>query len=163
MGLFFNKPADVAGSATPAILVGMFVAFGGVLFGYVRLFQILPCQQLTRTSYDTGTIGGILAMKYWRQLFSTGYINPEDDHPDVTASQTSEIVSILSAGTFFVSLLVWFVYNSVLTMCNQGRAVIGTNSRLHRTSVGHDLQYWSVHYRCDFTNRGNCDPNVRCR
>lgn len=54
-------------------------------------------------SYDTGTIGGILAMKYWRQLFSTGYINPQDNFPDVTASQTSEIVSILSAGTFFVS------------------------------------------------------------
>lgn len=42
-------------------------------------------------------------MKYWRKLFSTGYINPGDNFPDVTASQTSEIVSILSAGTFFVS------------------------------------------------------------
>lgn len=26
-----------------------------------------------RNSYDTGTIGGILAMKYWKDLFSTGY------------------------------------------------------------------------------------------
>jgi MFS transporter, SP family, sugar:H+ symporter len=43
---FLNKPADMAGSAMPAILIGSFVAFGGVLFGY-----------------DTGTIGGILAMK----------------------------------------------------------------------------------------------------
>lgn len=43
-------------------------------------------------------------MKYWRQLFSTGYINPKDNFPDVTAAQTSEIVSILSAGTFFVRL-----------------------------------------------------------
>lgn len=48
MGLLFNKPDDVAGSALPAILIGAFVAFGGVLFGY-----------------DTGTIGGILAMPYW--------------------------------------------------------------------------------------------------
>lgn len=44
-------------------------------------------------------------MKYWRELFSTGYINPKDGLPDVDASQTSEIVSILSAGTFFGALL----------------------------------------------------------
>ncbi|KAL2395781.1 Major facilitator-type transporter ecdD [Exophiala dermatitidis] len=87
MGFLFNKPADVPGSAAPAIIIGCFVAFGGILFGY-----------------DTGTIGGILAMKYWRKLFSTGYINPKDNLPDVSASQTSEIVSILSAGTFFGAL-----------------------------------------------------------
>jgi hypothetical protein len=34
MGFLFNKPADVPGSALPSILVGMFVAFGGILFGY---------------------------------------------------------------------------------------------------------------------------------
>ena len=43
-------------------------------------------------------------MSYWRKEFSTGYINPKDGLPDVTASQTSEIVSILSAGTFFGAL-----------------------------------------------------------
>lgn len=41
MGLLFNKPADVAGSATPAILVGVFVAFGGVLFGLVQICQAI--------------------------------------------------------------------------------------------------------------------------
>jgi MFS transporter, SP family, sugar:H+ symporter len=87
MGLMLKKPEHVAGSAAPAIIIGCFVAFGGVLFGY-----------------DTGTIGGILGMKYWRKLFSTGYINPKDNYPDVTASQSSEIVSILSAGTFFGAL-----------------------------------------------------------
>lgn len=56
------------------------------------------------SSYDTGTISGILAMKYWRELFSTGYINPKDGLPDVTSSQSSEIVSLLSAGTFFGAL-----------------------------------------------------------
>lgn len=32
--LKINKPQDEAGAAWPAICVGMFVAFGGVLFGY---------------------------------------------------------------------------------------------------------------------------------
>jgi SP family sugar:H+ symporter-like MFS transporter len=35
MGLALKKPDGVAGSAAPAILVGLFVAFGGVLFGFV--------------------------------------------------------------------------------------------------------------------------------
>ncbi len=43
-------------------------------------------------------------MKYWRRLFSTGYKNPKDRLPDITASQSSMIVSLLSAGTFFGSL-----------------------------------------------------------
>lgn len=43
-------------------------------------------------------------MKYWRELFSTGYINPKDHFPDVTSSQSSMIVSLLSAGTFFGAL-----------------------------------------------------------
>ena len=42
-------------------------------------------------------------MKYWKEHFSTGY---RDAHGqlDVSASQSSEIVSILSAGTFFGAL-----------------------------------------------------------
>ncbi|KAI4225962.1 MAG: hypothetical protein L6R36_003534 [Xanthoria steineri] len=87
MGVMIKKPEDVPGSAVPAILIGLFVSFGGILFGY-----------------DTGTIGGILAMPYWRDLFSTGYRNPEDGNLDVTPSQSSTIVSLLSAGTFFGAL-----------------------------------------------------------
>ncbi|KAL8681452.1 MAG: hypothetical protein Q9186_002458 [Xanthomendoza sp. 1 TL-2023] len=87
MGIMIKKPEHVAGSAAPAILIGLFVAFGGVLFGY-----------------DTGTIGGILAMPYWRRTFSTGYLNTEDGLADVSPSQSSTIVSLLSAGTFFGAL-----------------------------------------------------------
>lgn len=53
--------------------------------------------------YDTGTIGGILAMPYWQDLFSTGYKNASG-HLDVSPQQSSAIVSILSAGTFFGAL-----------------------------------------------------------
>ncbi|EOD50236.1 putative mfs monosaccharide protein [Neofusicoccum parvum] len=87
MPFMLKKPADTPGSALPAILIGLFVAFGGILFGY-----------------DTGTIGDILGMDYWQNQFSTGYVNPKTNHLDVTSDQTSEIVSILSAGTFFGAL-----------------------------------------------------------
>jgi sugar porter (SP) family MFS transporter len=43
-------------------------------------------------------------MKYWKDTFSTGYKNPDTGELDVDASQTSTIVSILSAGTFFGAL-----------------------------------------------------------
>ncbi|EKV19795.1 MFS monosaccharide transporter, putative [Penicillium digitatum] len=87
MGFALKRPDDAVGSAAPAIMIGLFVAFGGVLFGY-----------------DTGTISGILAMKKWREMFSTGFINEKDHLPDVTSSQSSMIVSLLSAGTFFGAL-----------------------------------------------------------
>ncbi|KAF2738660.1 general substrate transporter [Polyplosphaeria fusca] len=74
-----KKPDDVAGASWPAIVIGLFVAFGGVLFGY-----------------DTGTISGILAMPYWLKEFtSTG---------ELPGNDKSLIVSILSAGTFFGAL-----------------------------------------------------------
>jgi len=79
--MVLKKPEGEAGAAWPAIVVGLFVAFGGVLFGY-----------------DTGTISGILAMPYWKQSFST---QPDGE---ISASQDSLIVSILSAGTFFGAL-----------------------------------------------------------
>lgn len=85
MGLAFKKPEGVPGSSWPAIVIGLFVAFGGVLFGY-----------------DTGTISGIMAMPYWRNEFSTGFRTKGE--LNINASQTSEVVSILSAGTFFGAL-----------------------------------------------------------
>jgi len=86
MPFMLKPPEGTPGKAWPAIAVGMFVAFGGVLFGY-----------------DTGTIGGILAMPYWLKLFSTGAVDAQGN-PAITASQSSEIVSLLSAGTFFGAL-----------------------------------------------------------
>jgi MFS family permease len=53
--------------------------------------------------YDTGTIGGILAMKYWDRTFSTGF-RDSFGNLNITASQSATIVSILSAGTFFGAL-----------------------------------------------------------
>lgn len=43
-------------------------------------------------------------MKKWREMFSTGFINEKDHLLDVTSSQSSMIVSLLSAGTFFGAL-----------------------------------------------------------
>lgn len=57
--------------------------------------------------YDTGNINGILAMKQFRDQFSTGFtdtIDGQDNQPDFTAAQKALIVSILSAGTFFGAL-----------------------------------------------------------
>ncbi|KFX99318.1 hypothetical protein O988_03941 [Pseudogymnoascus sp. VKM F-3808] len=86
MRLALKKPQDVPGRSWPAIVIGLFVAFGGILFGY-----------------DTGTISGIIAMDYWKALFTDG-TRDANGGPDISASNTAAIVSILSAGTFFGSL-----------------------------------------------------------
>tara|TARA_R110002060_G_scaffold5512_10_gene8504 strand:- start:163 stop:462 length:300 start_codon:yes stop_codon:yes gene_type:complete len=44
-------------------------------------------------------------MKAFREQFSTGYIDPHDGDPNVSPAQSSIIVAILSAGTFFGALL----------------------------------------------------------
>ncbi len=64
---------------------------------------LLPLDKAnTGCSYDTGTISGIIVMPFWKQQFSTGYT--DSDGPNITTSQESAIVSILSAGTFFGAL-----------------------------------------------------------
>lgn len=37
MGLKLKKPTDISGKSWPAIAIGLFVAFGGVLFGYASV------------------------------------------------------------------------------------------------------------------------------
>jgi len=83
----WHKPDNVAGSSAPAIMVGLFVATGGLLFGY-----------------DTGTINGILAMQSFRDHFNSGY---QDVNGDVTMSpkEVALIVSMLSFGTVLGALL----------------------------------------------------------
>ncbi|SCV02033.1 LAME_0G20120g1_1 [Lachancea meyersii CBS 8951] len=76
----FHAEEDIQGSKFRAIFVGLFVAFGGILFGY-----------------DTGTISGVLAMDYVKQHFtSRGHF---------TANETSLITAVLSAGTFCGAVL----------------------------------------------------------
>ncbi|KAK1635948.1 glucose transporter rco-3 [Colletotrichum phormii] len=82
----WQKPDNVAGSSAPAIMVGLFVASGGLLFGY-----------------DTGTINGILSMTAFRRDFSTGYT--ENLKPAISPAESSIIVAILSAGTVLGALL----------------------------------------------------------
>ncbi|SPO02224.1 probable RCO3 - probable glucose transporter [Cephalotrichum gorgonifer] len=83
----WHKPDNVAGTSAPAIMVGLFVASAGLLFGY-----------------DTGSINGILAMRQFKDQFSTGYINPVGGLPDLTTKESSIVVAILSAGTFTGSI-----------------------------------------------------------
>ncbi|KAF8165953.1 monosaccharide importer [Crassisporium funariophilum] len=74
-----------------AVVLSAFAAFGGILFGY-----------------DTGTIGGVIAMEDWLKTF--GRFDPT--HPELgingfylATNDKSLVVSILSAGTFFGALL----------------------------------------------------------
>jgi predicted MFS family arabinose efflux permease len=43
-------------------------------------------------------------MDAFRQQFSTGYLDVQDQQPNVSPAQSAHIVSILSAGTFFGAL-----------------------------------------------------------
>ncbi|KAJ4401744.1 Plasma membrane low glucose sensor [Neurospora sp. IMI 360204] len=84
--VLFQRPPDEKGSVWFSVLIGVFVAFGGLLFGY-----------------DTGTINGVITMKYWDEHFSTGYTDAKGKLT-ISPSQQSLIVSILSAGTFVGAL-----------------------------------------------------------
>ncbi|KAF2166670.1 hypothetical protein M409DRAFT_66640 [Zasmidium cellare ATCC 36951] len=86
MGLLLKRPEGEAGAAWPSICVGLFAAFGGILYGY-----------------DTGTISGIQNMTAWKQQF---FPNDVETPP---SGQISLIVSILSVGTFVGALMAGIV------------------------------------------------------
>lgn len=79
---FVNTDEKTEGSTFMAIFVGVFAAFGGVLFGY-----------------DTGTISGVLGMQYVKDHF------PSNKDGKFTSSESSLIVSILSLGTFVGAMI----------------------------------------------------------
>ncbi|KAJ5100118.1 general substrate transporter [Penicillium argentinense] len=103
--MLFKRPQNEKGAAWPAILVGLFASFGGILYGY-----------------DTGTIAGIQTMPYWLDEFN---------HPN--EGRISLIVSILSVGTFVGALAAgiiaditgrkWGIIISVMLPFNLGVAL----------------------------------------
>ncbi|KAJ8143086.1 hypothetical protein OXX80_000133 [Metschnikowia pulcherrima] len=106
---YINVGEKRAGSSGMGIFVGVFAALGGVLFGY-----------------DTGTISGVMAMPWVKEHFPK-------DRVAFSASESSLIVSILSAGTFFGAILAplltdtlgrrWCIIISSLVVFNLGAAL----------------------------------------
>ncbi|KAH7174833.1 general substrate transporter [Fusarium flagelliforme] len=85
----WHKPENFAGSSIRAILVGLFVASGGLLFGY-----------------DVGVINGVLVMEVFQDHFSTDRsCRDNDGHVDLCPSDSSLIVGILSLGAVVGSIL----------------------------------------------------------
>ncbi|ERT01954.1 hypothetical protein HMPREF1624_00249 [Sporothrix schenckii ATCC 58251] len=87
----WRKPDNIAGSSAQAIMVGFFVATGGLLFGY-----------------DTGSVNGILAMEsFLYQFAGDGSVQrtPDSTPPPLPVSQQAIIVAMLSVGTVVGALL----------------------------------------------------------
>ncbi|KAK0730353.1 general substrate transporter [Lasiosphaeris hirsuta] len=87
LAMGWHKPDNVAGSSAPAIMVGLFVATGGLLFGY-----------------DTGTINGILAMNSFKEHFNSGFRDDSGAYA-MSPKEVSLIVAMLSAGTVIGALM----------------------------------------------------------
>lgn len=87
----WRRPDNIAGSSAQAIMVGFFVATGGLLFGY-----------------DTGTINGILAMdSFLYQFADNGQTvrTPDSIPPTLPVSDQAIIIAMLSVGTVVGALL----------------------------------------------------------
>ncbi|CVL08486.1 probable RCO3 glucose transporter [Fusarium proliferatum] len=89
LGMGWHKPDNFAGSSSWAITIGLFVASGGLLFGY-----------------DLGVINGILAMAVFKDHFSTNQSCKDDQgHIDLCPEDSSLIVAILSGGAVIGALV----------------------------------------------------------
>lgn len=58
-----ERPEDDAGKAGPAIMIGLFVAFGGILYGCVRNSSFLPLH---------GAFSNIRCINWARGLYLCG-------------------------------------------------------------------------------------------
>jgi MFS family permease len=110
-----TDPPEIYGCPVFAIVVSS--CFGGMLFGW-----------------ETGAIGGVLAMNSTQQKF--GYA---DASRSEKALQDQNIVSTLQAGAFFACLVVgWLTEKLGRRLCLIGTGVI--------TTIGVVLQTCSAHY-----------------
>jgi len=93
---FYNSEEKTEGSTFMAVFVGLFAAFGGILFGY-----------------DTGTISGVMAMPYVLKTFPEDQPGVNGGEGVFSSSEHSLIVSILSAGTFFGAILAPYMNDTI--------------------------------------------------
>ena len=66
-----------------------------------QLVELLPCRMLPKLLPSVPYF--LTLSSYWQDEFSTGFRDTKG-HLNINASQQSEVVSILSAGTFFGAL-----------------------------------------------------------
>ena len=144
---FRPRAGASSSSVLPAALIGAFVSLGGVLFGY-----------------DTGTIAGIQAMPHWVKIMATE--TAPTGAPVITSSQTSLIVSILSAGTFFGEHVthehMTYVYKAMKETNFDRCLVRWSYRRLAGSSLGSYIFMRSLLSWCSTADCGHCHPII-CR
>lgn len=107
-GMTIKKSADVAALLPLLLSSADRQPWQRTLWASLRRLRTLPLftdRLILICRYDTDTIGDILVLRFWRKYSLYRVIKSKDSFPDSDANQTSEIVSILPAGTFYSALL----------------------------------------------------------